>query len=45
MTSMKKDEWNEELYRQIVIDQNYRLPKFNHINYPTLQEQNDKKGV
>ena len=34
MQSMTKYEWNEDFYRELVIDYNYRFPKFMEINYP-----------
>ena len=30
----KMNVYNEDIYEQIVIDYNYRFPKFNDINYP-----------
>ncbi len=33
---MTEYQWDEEFYRQIVIDHNYRFPKFNNIDYPIL---------
>jgi len=37
---MTEYQWDEEFYRQIVIDHNYRFPKFNHIEYPKSDQQN-----
>lgn len=37
---MTEYQWDEEFYRQIVIDHNYRFPKFNNIDYPTLRDKN-----
>ena len=34
MKSMTKYEWNEQFYRELVIDYNYRFPKFMEISYP-----------
>ena len=39
MKSMTKYEWNEEFYRELVIDYNYRFPKFMEINYPNQKEE------
>ena len=33
-SSMLKYEWNEEFYNQIVLDYEYRFPKFDVNNYP-----------
>jgi len=34
MKSMTNYEWDEQFYRELVIDYNYRFPKFMEINYP-----------
>ena len=39
MKSMTKYEWNEQFYRELVIDYNYRFPKFMEINYPNQKEE------
>ena len=39
MKSMTKYEWNEEFYQELVIDYNYRFPKFMEINYPNQKEE------
>ena len=39
MKSMTKYEWDEQFYREIVIDYNYRFPKFMEINYPNQKEE------
>ena len=41
---MTEYQWDEEFYRQIVIDHNYRFPKFNHIDYPILRKKNINKS-
>ena len=45
MDSMTKYEWNEDFYRELVIDYNYRFPKFMEINYPNpTEETNNQEG-
>ena len=45
MQSMTKYEWNEDFYRELVIDYNYRFPKFMEINYPNpTEETNNQEG-
>ena len=39
MNSMTNYEWNEQFYRELVIDYNYRFPKFMEINYPNYEEE------
>ena len=39
MKSMTKYEWNEQFYKELVIDYNYRFPKFMEISYPNHQEE------
>jgi hypothetical protein len=34
MQSMTNYEWNEDFYKEIVKDHNYRFPKYNSIDYP-----------
>ena len=41
---MTEYQWDEEFYRQIVIDHNYRFPKFNHIDYPILKNKSINKS-
>ena len=41
---MTEYQWDEEFYRQIVIDHNYRFPKFNHIDYPIITQKNINKS-
>ena len=36
MQSMTNYEWNEDFYKEIVKDHNYRFPKYNSIDYPLL---------
>ena len=43
MQSMTKYEWNEAFYKELVIDYNYRFPKFMYIDYPTFRGLNDKE--
>ena len=43
MQSMTKYEWNEEFYKELVIDYNYRFPKFMSIDYPTFRGLNDNE--
>ena len=45
MRSMTKYEWDEQFYRELVIDYNYRFPKFMEINYPNpTDETNNEEG-
>ena len=45
MRSMTKYEWDEQFYRELVIDYNYRFPKFMEINYPNpTEETNNEEG-
>ena len=45
MRSMTKYEWDEQFYRELVIDYNYRFPKFMEINYPNpTDETNNQEG-
>ena len=45
MRSMTKYEWDEQFYREVVIDYNYRFPKFMEINYPNpTEETNNQEG-
>ena len=45
MRSMTKYEWDEQFYRELVIDYNYRFPKFMEINYPNhTEETNNQEG-
>ena len=39
MNSMTEYEWNEQLYKELVIDYNYRFPKFMEISYPNYKEE------
>ena len=41
MNTMTKYEWDEQFYRELVIDYNYRFPKFMEISYPNLTEEDD----
>ncbi len=41
---MTEYQWDEEFYRQIVIDHNYRFPKFNNIDYPILRDKSINKS-
>ena len=41
MKSMTKYEWNEEFYKELVIDYNYRFPKFMEINYPNSPKEDN----
>ena len=41
MTSMTEYHYNEQFYRELVIDYNYRFPKFMEISYPNLTEEDD----
>ena len=43
MKSMTKYEWSEEFYRELVIDYNYRFPKFMEISYPIQQEESNNE--
>ena len=45
MRTMTKYEWDEQFYRELVIDYNYRFPKFMEINYPNpTEETNNEEG-
>ena len=37
MKSMTNYEWNEQFYKELIIDYNYRFPKFMEISYPNHQ--------
>ncbi len=39
MTSMTEYQWDEQFYKELVIDYNYRFPKFMEISYPNHQEE------
>ena len=39
MNSMTEYEWNEQFYKELVIDYNYRFPKFMEISYPNYKEE------
>ena len=40
---MTNYEWDEQFYRELVIDYNHRFPKFMEINYPILSVEDDNK--
>ncbi len=42
MNSMTKYEWNEQFYKEIIKDHNYRFPKFSHIEYPKYVKEDNK---
>ena len=45
MRTMTKYEWDEQFYRELVKDYNYRFPKFMEINYPNSpKETNNEEG-
>ena len=39
MNSMTEYQWSEEFYKELVIDYNYRFPKFMEISYPNYKEE------
>ena len=39
MNTMTEYQWDEQFYKELVIDYNYRFPKFMEINYPNHQEE------
>ena len=39
MNSMTEYQWDEQFYKELVIDYNYRLPKFMEISYPIQKEE------
>ena len=39
MKSMTKYECDEQFYKELIIDYNYRFPKFMEISYPNHQEE------
>ena len=39
MNTMTEYQWDEQFYRELVIDYNYRFPKFMEINYPNQKEE------
>ena len=45
MRTMTNYQWDEQFYRELVIDYNYRFPKFMEINYPNpIEETNNQEG-
>ena len=38
---MTEYHYNEQFYRELVIDYNYSFPKFMEISYPNLTEEDD----
>jgi len=44
MRSMTKYEWDEQFYKELVIDYNYRFPKFMEINYPNPIKETNNEG-
>ena len=45
MRTMTNYQWDEQFYRELVIDYNYRFPKFMEINYPNpTEETNNEEG-
>ena len=45
MQSMTNYEWNEDFYKEIVKDHNYRFPKYNSIDYPSLDQQRREGNI
>ena len=43
MNSMTKYEWDEQFYKELVIDYNYRFPKFMEISYPNQKEESNNE--
>ena len=41
MKTMTEYQWDEQFYQELVIDYNYRFPKFMEISYPNLTEEDD----
>ena len=36
--TMTEYQWDEQFYKELIIDYNYRFPKFMEISYPNHQE-------
>ena len=43
MKTMTNYEWSEEFYKELVIDYNYRFPKFMEISYPNQSEESNNE--
>ena len=41
--TMTEYHYNEQFYRELVIDYNYRFPKFMEISYPNHSEEDNNK--
>ena len=39
MKTMTEYQWDEQFYKELVIDYNYRFPKFMEISYPIQKEE------
>ena len=37
LPKMNKYEWNEDFYKEIIKDHNFRFGKFNPLNYPIIK--------
>ena len=37
--TMREYQWDEQFYKELVIDYNYRFPKFMEISYPIHKEE------
>ena len=37
--TMTEYQWDEQFYKELVIDYNYRFPKFMEISYPNYKEE------
>jgi len=40
LPKMNEYEWNEDFYKEIIKDHNFRYGKFNPINYPKQNDNN-----
>jgi len=43
MKSMTKYEWDEQFYKELVIDYNYRVQKSMEISYPNYKEESNNE--
>ena len=41
--TMTEYEWDEQFYQELVIDYNYRFPKFMEISYPNYSEESNNE--
>ena len=43
MKTMTEYQWDEQFYRELVIDYNHRFPKFMEISYPNHSEDSNNE--